>query len=213
MSRSGSSGVMKTMEREFELWLVRRMRAGDTAAFDEVHSEFNARLYNFLRRLSRSADVAEDLLEETWLRFVSSGATLASETRLAPWLFTVARNLYLSYCRSRGREQSYTSDVLLWPDERSPSPLEAAMSNELQGGIEAALAALPTTYREALLLVGIERMRPAEAAAVCGIAPDAFRQRLSRARALISRELKASGLLEPIQEPSCDRRYDRRSSI
>jgi len=204
---------MKTMEREFELWLVRRMRAGDTAAFDEVHSEFNARLYNFLRRLSRSADVAEDLLEETWLRFVSSGATLASETRLAPWLFTVARNLYLSYCRSRGREQSYTSDVLLWPDERSPSPLQAAMSNELQGGIETALARLPTKYREALLLVGIERMRPAEAAAVCGIAPDAFRQRLSRARALISRELKASGLLEPIQEPSCDRRYDRRSSI
>ena len=83
------------------------------------------------------------------------------------------------------------------------------MSNELQGGIEAALAALPTKYREALLLVGIERMRPADAAAVCGIAPDAFRQRLSRARALISRELKESGLLEHTEE----RTYDRRSAI
>jgi len=111
---------MKAMEREFELWLVRRMRAGDTAAFDDVYSDFNAPLYNFLRRLSRSADVAEDLLEETWLRFVSSGATLDPDTRLAPWLFTVARNLYVSYCRSRGREQSYTSDVLLWPDESDP---------------------------------------------------------------------------------------------
>ena len=200
---------MKAMEREFELWLVRRMRAGDTAAFDDVYSDFNAHLYNFLRRLSRSADVAEDLLEETWLRFVSSGATLDPDTRLAPWLFTVARNLYVSYCRSRGRERSYTSDVLLWPDERSPSPLETAMSNELQGGIEAALAALPAKYREALLLVGIECMRPAEAAAVCGIAPDAFRQRLSRARALISRELKESGLLEHTEERS----YDRRSAI
>lgn len=200
---------MKAMEREFELWLVRRMRAGDAAAFDDVYSDFNARLYNFLRRLSRSADVAEDLLEETWLRFVSRGATLDPDTRLAPWLFTVARNLYVSYCRSRGREQSYTSDTLLWPDERSPSPLETAMSNELQGGIEAALAALPTRYREALLLVGIERMRPAEAAAVCGIAPDAFRQRLSRARALISRELKESGLLEHTEE----RIYDRRPAI
>ena len=200
---------MKAMERQFELSLVRRMRAGDTAAFDDVYSEFNARLYNFLRRVSRSPDVAEDLLEETWLRFVSSGATLDPDTRLAPWLFTIARNLYVSYCRSRGREQSYTSDVLLWPDERSPSPLQTAMSNELQGGIEAALAALPTKYRESLLLVGIERMRPAEAAAVCGIAPEAFRQRLSRARALISRELKESGLLEHTEERS----YDRRSAI
>lgn len=200
---------MKAMEREFEVWLVNRMRAGDTAAFDHVYSAFNARLYNFLRRLSRSADVAEDLLEEMWLRFVSSGATLDPDTRLAPWLFTVARNLYVSYCRSRGREQSYTSEVLLWPDERSPSPLQTAMSNELEGGIEAALAALPTKYREALLLVGFERMRPAEAAAVCGIAPDAFRQRLSRARALISRELEESGLLKHTKERS----YERRSAI
>ena len=200
---------MKAMERGFELWLVRRTRAGDTAAFDNVYSEFNARLYNFLLRLSRSADVAEDLLEETWLRFVSSGANLDPDTRLAPWLFTVARNLYVSYCRSRGREQSYTSDVLLWPDERSPSPLQSAMSHELQSGIEAALAALPTKYREALLLVGVERMRPAEAAVVCGIASDAFRQRLSRARAQISRELKKSGLIEHTEERS----YDRRSAI
>lgn len=144
MSQSGSSGVMKAMEREIERWVVTRMRADDTAAFDAVYSEFNARLYNFLHRLSRSADVAEDVLEETWLRFVSSRATLHPDTRLAPWLFTIARNLFISYCRSRGREQSYTSDVLLWPDEKSPSPLQTAISNELQSGVEAALAALPT---------------------------------------------------------------------
>ena len=200
---------MKSMERDFELWLVGRMRDGDTAAFDQVYSEFNVRLYNFLRRLSKSIDIAEDLLEETWLRFVSSGATLDEDTRLAPWLFTIARNLYVSYCRSRGREQSYTSDTLLWPDERSPSPLQAAMSNELRGGIETALAALPAKYREALLLVGVEGMRPAEAAAICEISPDAFRQRLSRARALILRELKESGLLELKEERS----YDRRSAV
>jgi RNA polymerase sigma-70 factor (ECF subfamily) len=197
------------MEREVELRLVRGMRAGDMAAFDDVYGMFNIRLYNFLRRLSKCADVAEDLLEETWLRFVSSGATLHPDTRLEPWLFTVARNLFVSYCRSRSREQSYTSDVLLWPDERSPSPLETTLSHELQGGIEAALAALPTKYREALLLVAVEQMRPAEAAAVCGIAPDAFRQRLSRARAQISSELKSSGLLEQLEERS----YERRSAI
>jgi RNA polymerase sigma-70 factor (ECF subfamily) len=197
------------MERELELRLVRGMRAGDMAAFDDAYRTFNTRLYNFLRRLSRSADVAEDLLEETWLRFVSSGATLDPDTRLEAWLFTVARNLFVSYCRSRWREQSYTSDVLLWPDERSPSPLQTTLSHELEGGIEAALAALPTKYREALLLVAVERMRPAEAAAVCGIAPVVFRQRLSRARARISSELQASGLLEPTEERS----YDRRSAV
>ena len=97
----------------------------------------------------------------------------------------------------------------MWPDESSPSPLQTTLSHELEGGIEAALAALPAKYREALLLVAVERMRPAEAAAVCGITPGVFRQRLCRARAQISSELQASGLLEQTEERS----YDRRSAV
>ena len=45
---------------------------------------------------------------------------------------------------------------------------------------------MPAIYREALLLVAIEGMKPGEAAAVCGITPEAMRQRLSRARALVA---------------------------
>jgi RNA polymerase sigma-70 factor (ECF subfamily) len=177
------------MDREVELSLVRRLRNADTGAFDQIYNTFNARLYNFLARLSGSRDVAEDLVEETWLRLVSASATLDLDTHIAPWLLTVGRNLYLSYCRSRGREQSYTSDLLLlWPDRLSPSPFDCASANESEVRLNAALAALPVKYREALLLVGVEGLRPAEAAAVCGISPEAFRQRLSRARALISEQ-------------------------
>jgi RNA polymerase sigma-70 factor (ECF subfamily) len=177
------------MDREVELSLVCRLRDADTGAFDQIYSAFNTRLYNFLARLCGSRDIAEDLVEETWLRLVSASATLDLDTRIAPWLFTVGRNLYVSYCRSRGREQSYTSDfLLLWPDRLSPSPFDWASANESQVRLNTALAALPVKYREALLLVGVEGLRPAEAAAVCGISPEAFRQRLSRARALISEQ-------------------------
>ena len=175
------------MDREVELSLVCRLRNADTEAFDQIYNAFNSRLYNFLARLSGSRDVAEDLVEEIWLRFLSASATLKPDTHIASWLFTVGRNLYLTYCRSRGHEQSYTSDfLLLWPDRLSPSPFDFVSANECEVRLNAALAALPVKYREALLLVGMEGLRPAEAAAVCGISPEAFRQRLSRARALIS---------------------------
>ena len=187
MSQPAPRRVMTVMDRAVELSLVRRLREADTAAFDRIYDTFNAPLYSFLARLSGSRDVAEDLAEETWLRLVSASATLAPDTRFAPWLFTVARNLYVSYCRSRGREQSWTSDLLLlWPDRLSPSPFDRAASNESETRLNLALAALPVKYREALLLVGAEGLRPAEAAAACGISPEAFRQRLSRARALLS---------------------------
>jgi DNA-directed RNA polymerase specialized sigma24 family protein len=44
-------------------------------------------------------------------------------------------------------------------------------------------------YREALLLVALEGLPPREAAIVCGISPEAMRQRISRARAVLAREL------------------------
>jgi RNA polymerase sigma-70 factor, ECF subfamily len=182
---------MTDMDREFELDLVARVRAGDAAAFDRIYAEFNARLFSFLARLSRSRDMAEDLLEETWLRFVDRAPKLRPDTSLGPFLFTVARNLYVSYCRSRLMEDSQTVDMIgLWPlGTPRPSPFESTVANETSRRIEAALAELPAVYREALLLVAIEGLRPAEAAIVCGITPEAMRQRISRARATIARRL------------------------
>jgi RNA polymerase sigma-70 factor (ECF subfamily) len=170
---------MTGMDRELELQLVAQLRAGEAAAFDRVYAEFNARLFSFLARLSRRRDVAEDLLEETWLRVVDRAPKLRPDTNLGPFLFTVARNLYFSYCRSRLMEDSQTADMIG----------QSTVASETGRRIEAALADLPAVYREALLLVAIEGLRPAEAAIVCGITPEAMRQRLSRARAAIARRL------------------------
>jgi RNA polymerase sigma-70 factor, ECF subfamily len=185
---------MSFMDRECELALVARLRAADPGAFDVVYDEFNTRLFNFLARLSRRRDVAEDLLEETWLRFVAQMPRLRSDTSLGAWLFTVARNLHVSHCRSRLVEDSCAAGLIgLWPcGSIVPSPFASALAEETGRRLEAAIAALPVACREAVLLVAMEGLRPAEAAAVCGIAPETMRQRLSRARALLARSLDDS---------------------
>lgn len=179
------------MDRDSELELVDRLRRGDAAAFDAVYAAFSGRLFNFLVRLSRRREVAEDLAEETWLRLVAHAGRLRPDTRLASWLFAVARNLYVSYRRSRFLEASHTDSLIgLWPfPPPSASPLDDAAAGELVRRLDAAIAALPLRYREAVLLVGLEGMQPAEAAAVCGITAEAMRQRLSRARAMLAGEL------------------------
>lgn len=178
------------MERELELELVSRLRAGDNTAFDEIYIVFNRRLLNFLARMAKNRSVAEDLLEETWLRLISVGEGLRADTRLGPWLFTVARNLYVSYCRSRVRETAYTADlVLLWPCETPKTPFELASLSEFEKRLEAAVADLPAIYREVILLVSVEQLRPVDAAEICGISPESLRQRLKRAREMLLRSL------------------------
>ena len=181
---------MTLVDRESELALVARLKQRDERAFDEVYAAFQARIFNFLARLCRNRDVAEDLAEETWLRVVASAPRLRDDTRLAPWLFTIARNLYASYCRSRALDYDALSSTSLWPvHPPEPSPFEAASATEFQKRVEVALATLPGPYREALLLVAQEGMTPAEAAVICGISGEAMRQRVSRARAMLARQL------------------------
>ena len=128
--------------------LVSRLQTGDSTAFDEIYDAFNHRLLSFLTRLARNRSLAEDLLEETWLRLVSRNGDLHAETRLGPWLFAVARNLYVSHCRSRAREESYTADlILLWPTWPSQSPLDSASLHQFQERLLGAHQKLTTSAR------------------------------------------------------------------
>jgi RNA polymerase sigma-70 factor (ECF subfamily) len=178
---------MSKMESGDEATLVAGLRRGDPAAFDRVYAVYRPRLFAFLLRLSRTRTVAEDLLDETWLRLVRHAGSLRADTRLAAWLFTVARNLYWTHRRSSLLEQAAATDLLtLWPArEAGPSPFDLASTGELGRRVERALAMLPPQHREVLLLVGYEDLTPTEAAAVCGVTAEALRQRLARARAAL----------------------------
>jgi RNA polymerase sigma-70 factor (ECF subfamily) len=179
------------VDREIEVRLVARLKAGDPAAFEAIYEAYRPRLFAFLVRLSRRRDVAEDLLEETWLRLVTRAGTLIDDARLAPWLFAVARNLYFSWRRSRAVDEARTSDLdPAWPaPERGDSPFEAVARVELESRMEAALARLPLRDRELLLLVGVEGLTPSEAAGVCDLPAVTLRARLHRARERLAVEM------------------------
>jgi RNA polymerase sigma-70 factor, ECF subfamily len=185
------------MEREIELRLVARLKARDAAAFEAVYEAFRPRLFSFLARLSRRRDVAEDLLEETWLRLVARCGDLSDDTCLGAWLFTVARNLYLSWCRHRAVDESAGTELVpSWPAlAPGETPFEATSRTETERRLETALALLPARDREVLLLVGVQGFTPSEAAAAFGLAPQALRKRLQRARERLASGMSAQDTL------------------
>ena len=174
-----------------EAELVARLRSGDGEAFDAIYDEYRPRIFGFLLRLSRRRTVAEDLLDETFLRLVRHAPALRTDTSLGAWLFTVARNLYWSYRRASALEDDVEPATLsLWPiTAPGPTPFDLAAGSELETRLEQALRALPPQHREVLLLVIREGMKPSEAAEVCGVTAEALRQRLARARAALIRHM------------------------
>jgi RNA polymerase sigma-70 factor (ECF subfamily) len=163
------------------------LRKGDAAAFDCVFAGYRRRLYGYLVRMTRRRDVAEDLLQETFLRLAQHACKLERETRLGAWLFTVAHRLVVSWARAQAVRDQLAGDlpqreVADAGGSAGRSPLEALADSEAQLALERAFAALAPAYREVALLVGVEGMQPAEVAQILGQKPDAIRQRLARAR-------------------------------
>jgi RNA polymerase sigma-70 factor (ECF subfamily) len=188
----GFQALIPLMDPVEEHGLFLRLKRGDGAAFDALYAHYRPRLFGFLARLCGRRDVAEDLLQETWLRLARAAPGLTEDSRVGAWLFAVARNLFYSERRRAAWERGRFLPAL--PDERTadgaPSPFDLTAASETERVLESALARLPLEAREVLLLVAVERLTPAEAAEVLGVKPEALRQRLSRARGALGAALQ-----------------------
>ena len=169
---------------------VAGLRRGEPAAFDAVFAAYRRRVFGYLVRMTRRRDVAEDLLQETFMRLAQHAKRLAADTRLGAWLFTVAHRLVVSWARAQAVRAQLAGDLPGHePAATDPSPLEAVVDSQAQRALERAFAELAPTYREVALLVGIEGLQPAEVAEILGIKGDAVRQRLARARTQLAAAL------------------------
>jgi RNA polymerase sigma-70 factor (ECF subfamily) len=192
---------------------LRRLKRGDPSGFDLAYDRHRDRVYAFLFRLTGRADLADDLFQETWLRFSRQAASLCDGSDLGSWLFTVARHLFVSQLRHerarRGAWSPWRRPAITgadgFPTDR-PETVASASSAEhglALSELERALLALSVEDRELLLLVSVEGLGQNEAAAVLGISAPALRQRVTRARARLAAILGAesSRLSEPRSEP------------
>jgi RNA polymerase sigma-70 factor (ECF subfamily) len=160
-------------------------------------SEFNGlvereipRLRRYARALTRNADRADDLVQETLLRAISKCHLWQTGTDIRAWLFTIMHNLYVNMVRRAVRDEA-TVDI-----EQMSSSLVAVTdptaSRQLHE-LEATLARLPAEQREVILLVGLEGMSYETAAEVLSVPVGTVRSRLSRGRQALRHLM---GLLE-----------------
>ena len=173
---------MAAIDDPEERGLVGLLRAGDPAAFRRVYALHNRGIFTFLLRLSARREVAEDLAQETWLRFARSAPRISEDTRLAPYVFTIALNAHRSHRRWAALDVSRLLLLGLAEEKSRPREEEATDARFMLRSLTSAIAKLRTGDREILLLVGVHGFEPKEAAQVLQLSPEALRARLSRAR-------------------------------
>ena len=160
----------------------------DQAFVDGVLASVTS-LRAFAISLTRDAEKAEDLVQETVLRAISKQEQFVAGTNLQAWLFTILRNQFCSEHRKSLREVededgSYAATMIALPDQD-----DRIMIHDL----EAALHKLPEGQREAIMLVGVEGLSYEEAAQVLGCAIGTVKSRVNRARCCLAELMRRAG--------------------
>lgn len=161
---------------------LRLLRKREPRGFDLAYERYGDRIFGFLLRLSRSRALAEDLFQHTFLRLAERGSSLAPDSDLRAWLFSVARNAFYGHVRARR-----TAERAVPMSPLASEPIETGL---VLDELERALARLTASDRELLLLVGVEGLSYEEAALVLDLDQVSLRKRVSRARGRLAEQLE-----------------------
>lgn len=176
--------------------LVTRMRAGDGEAMRALVGCYHRPLFAFVYRLTDDHALADDVVQETFIRMTRQGGIVPDNLRA--WLFTVARNLVYDYFRSAAyrREQmtdfAHESETLAVDDGMME---QMAMAADQRADVVALLHLLSTPQREVVILRFYHDMPLHEIAEVMGAPLGTVKSRLFLALRRLKEGLQVKGVV------------------
>ncbi len=150
-----------------------------TISTEHLWELLSAKLRSFLLQQVSDPQVADDLLQETFLRIHKKLGDVSDEQRITAWVFQIARNLVIDHYRSNGRDPS----AALPDDIEAPTHEEENLNGLVEGWLPAMIAQLPDTYREALELYELKEMPQQQIAEQLNISLSGAKSRVQRGRA------------------------------
>ena len=176
--------------------VVIRVRAGEKGLYETLMRRHNRRLFRVIRSVVTNDDEAEDVLQETWVRAYEHLDRFEGRASFATWVTRIAFHEALARTRNSKRWtplQNSEGGIMAEAGRRqaaSETPEMEAIRGQLGRMLQAAVDALPETYRSVFVLREVEQLSTTETAECLGLSEEAVKTRLHRSRALLRRDLQ-----------------------
>jgi RNA polymerase sigma-70 factor (ECF subfamily) len=182
--------------------LVRRCVAGDAAAWEEIAQRYHRRIYNICYRFVGSADDAQDLTQEVFIKMYRTLKSYDVERgAFMTWVTTITRNLLVDHFR-KTKQDRLTDSLDTAPEHEDAMPLSERIpdkaqppdarvhSGEVGQTVHAALQKLSPELREAVILRDLQDMDYKEIATALKVPEGTVKSRINRGRAELARLLQ-----------------------
>jgi RNA polymerase sigma factor (sigma-70 family) len=179
--------------------LIQEALKGDQKAFRSLVSRHQASVYHIIVRMVRDKELADDLVQETFMKAFSSLRSYRSEYRFSTWLYKIAANSSIDHLRKK-RIQALSLDapvdtgdgqVGIEVPDYTYHPDEEMVRREQSVSIAEAIAALPEKYRRVIIARHQEDKSYEEIAAELKVPVGTVKARIFRARELLKKRLRS----------------------
>lgn len=177
-----------------------RFQEDDPAAFDELVRRYKDRLFTFIQQMVRNTPLAQDILQESFIRLWRHKMKYRNIARFSTWFFTIAANLVRSEMRRLAREPRVDleprdpGDRAIELPHPGPAVDDQVHRNMTVETVRAAIEQLPDEFREVILLREIEELSYEEIVEMLRVPLGTVKSRINRARArlqiLLSQQIK-----------------------
>ena len=184
---------------------MRQSQHGDSVATGRLITKYQDRIHNAILKICANSHDAAELTQDTFVKCIEKINTFEGKSAFYTWLFRIAVNLTLNYCKRRTRTRAQSLQAVVAPepdgaavelgaflaDQNAADPAVLAQDAEIGEIVLGALTKLEEHHRAVVVLRDIEGMSYSEIAETLGVQVGTVKSRLSRARANLREILNA----------------------
>jgi len=169
--------------------LLIKLRSGDQHSFEWLYHQHKARLYGNILRLVKSEDIAEEILQDVFLRIWEKRHLIDPDKSIGSYLFRIARNLVIDFYRKAAVDKELQSNLIAAASELYSHVEDVIYFKESNEIIQKAIESLPPQRRQIFILCKLEGKTYQEVSEILGISASTVNDHIVKATKKVKEHL------------------------
>jgi RNA polymerase sigma-70 factor (ECF subfamily) len=180
--------------------LIKDFQNGNINSYNHLVFRYKDRLFNYIYQFVHDIDLAEDLLQDTFLKLYTHKNSYKEIAKFSTWIYTIAGNFAKTELRKFKRRKTYSHSDLSFNDnefiieDKNKTPSDVFLDEGLRKSLHQCLSSLPLNFKNIIILRDIQELSYDEISTIVELSLGTVKSRINRARLKLYECLQNKGL-------------------